>query len=80
MAFSDLASSLYIVLLNVKFTTMASNSHKTDTDKSYDRRRKEPPHSGLHVLQVLLPLRTHRFFRGFGVTEVLSQSGRRGVV
>ena len=33
-------------------------------------------HSGLHVLQVLLPLRTHRFFRGFGVTEVLSQSGR----
>ena len=37
-------------------------------------------HSGLHVLQVLLPLRTHRFFRGFGVTEVLSQSGREGVV
>ena len=35
MAFSDLASSLYIVLLNVKFTTMASNSHKNDTDKSY---------------------------------------------
>ena len=29
-------------------------------------------------LQVLLPLRTHRFFRGFGVREVLSQSGRRG--
>ena len=43
MAFSDLASSLYIVLLNVKFTTTASNSHKNDTDKSYERRRKEPP-------------------------------------
>ena len=33
MAFSDLASNLYIVLLNVKFTTMASNSHKNDIDK-----------------------------------------------
>ena len=32
------------------------------------------------ALQVLLPLRTHRFFRPFGVTEVLSQSGRRGGV
>ena len=29
-------------------------------------------------LQVLLPLKTHRSFRGFGVAEVLSQSGRRG--
>ena len=37
-------------------------------------------HSGLHVLQVLLPLRTRRFFCPFGVTEVLSKSGRRGVV
>ena len=27
-------------------------------------------------LQVLLPLRTHHFFRGFGVTEVSSQTGR----
>ena len=43
MAFSDLASSLYIVLLNMNFTTMASNSHKNDTNKSYERRRKEPP-------------------------------------
>ena len=31
------------VLLNLKFTPMASNSHKNDTDKSYERRRKEPP-------------------------------------
>jgi hypothetical protein len=29
-------------------------------------------------LQVLLPLNTHRFFRGFGVTEVPSHTGRRG--
>ena len=26
-------------------------------------------------LQVLLPLRTHRFFRGFGVRDVPSQTG-----
>ena len=31
------------------------------------------------VLQELLPLRTHRFVLPFGVTEVLSQSTRRGV-
>ena len=33
MAFSDLASSLYIVLLNVKFTPMASNLHKMTQTK-----------------------------------------------
>ena len=38
-------SSEYIVLLNMKFTPMASTSHKNDMNKSYERRRKRgrPP-------------------------------------
>ena len=43
MTFSDLVSRECIVLLNMKFTPMVSNSHKSKTKKSYARRRKEPP-------------------------------------
>ena len=43
MTFSDIVSGQYIVLLNMKFTPMVSNSHKSKTKKSYARRRKEPP-------------------------------------
>ena len=42
MTFSDLVSGECIVLLNLKFTPMVSNSHKSKTKKSYARRRKEP--------------------------------------
>ena len=43
MTFSDLVSRECIVLINMKFTPMVSNSHKSKTKKSYARRRKEPP-------------------------------------
>ena len=46
MTFSDLVSNGYIVFLNMKFTTIASNSHLSDTNNSHERRRKEvrPPY------------------------------------